>query len=59
MKPQFSILPIDELRIVKQIFIVSEIPNGDISIGYILYERRFESNYRFKEKKEEDRKSVV
>lgn len=45
-----SVLPIEEIRVIKQIMIVSEFANNkEYSIGYILYERELSDNYKFKE----------
>lgn len=45
-----TILPLEEIRVIKQIIIVSEYANSkDISIGYVLYERHLTGNYKFKE----------
>lgn len=56
MKKTFSILPVEEIRIIKRVVIVSDnAVNRDISIGYFLYERLLSSEYRFIEKKEEEK----
>jgi hypothetical protein len=52
----FTILPIEEIRIVKQLFIVKESRHNDndISIGYILYERKLTDKYKFAETPKEE-----
>jgi Mor family transcriptional regulator len=51
-----TVLPESELRILKQIFIVTESRHkNDISIGYILYERKFAEGYTLKETPIEER----
>lgn len=57
MEPKvITVLPIDEMRVIKQIFIVTESrQNNEISIGHILYERKFTTNYKFKETPKEER----
>lgn len=58
MKPKtITVLPIDELRVIKQIFLTKESKHNDndISIGYILYERKFTGNYKFTETPKEKR----
>jgi hypothetical protein len=51
-----SILPIEEIRIIKQVFIISELEcNKEYTIGYILYERQLSQDYRFKETSMEER----
>lgn len=53
----FTILPIENIRIVKQLFIVKESRHNDndISIGYILYERKLNDQYKFVETPKEER----
>lgn len=44
-----SFLPIEDMRILKQIIIVSDFPRDrEISVGYIVYERRISDKYKFK-----------
>jgi hypothetical protein len=54
-----NILPIEECRIIKQIIIVSEVSNKEISIGYILYEREFSEKYKFSDVSEEEKKDFL
>jgi hypothetical protein len=45
-----SFLPIDDMRILKQIIIVSDFPRDrELSVGYIVYERKLTDRYKFKE----------
>ncbi len=45
-----SVLPMEEIRVIKQIMLISEFANNrEYSIGYILYERKLTDNYKFKE----------
>lgn len=45
-----SFLPIEEMRILKQIIIVSDFPKDrELSVGYIVYERILTDRYKFKE----------
>lgn len=56
MQNTFKVLPIEEVKIIKRINIVSQDRFGnDIIIGFILYQRGFSADYKFKETKEEDR----
>lgn len=51
-----SILPMEEIRVIKQIMIISEFANNrEYSIGYILYERKLSDTYKFKETPKEQR----
>lgn len=51
-----SILPIEEIRIIKQIMIISEYSKKqEFSIGYILYERELSNTYNFKGTEKEER----
>lgn len=51
-----KILPIEELRIIKQITLISQFANNqDYSIGYILYERKLTKEYKFVETPEEEK----
>lgn len=42
-------------RIVKQIFIVTNSNDKDITLGYVLYERKLSEEYKFKETPKEER----
>lgn len=45
-----SFLPIEDMRILKQIIIVSDFPRDrELSVGYIVYERTLTNSYRLKE----------
>ncbi len=51
-----TLRPIDEMRIIKQIFLIYESGSKqDLSIGYIMYQRRFSDNYKFKETPKEQK----
>ncbi|MBI1770009.1 MAG: hypothetical protein HY015_03565 [Bacteroidetes bacterium] len=51
-----TFLPIEDMRVLKQIILVNDSKYGrDVSIGYILYEREFSSNYKFKETPKEEK----
>jgi hypothetical protein len=58
MKTTISVLPVNEMKIIKQVNLVIQNRNGiDDTAGIILYERRFSATYRFQEKnKDEDEK---
>jgi len=56
MEPHvIEFLPIEEMRIVKQIIVMTHSNDRDISLGYILYERKFTEEYKLKETPEEER----
>jgi len=56
MENKFKILSLDEVKIIKRVNIVTHNRLGnEITIGFILYERNFSDNYKFKETKEEDK----
>lgn len=45
---KITILPTDEMRIIKQIIIISDLnDNTNKQIGHILYERKLSSDYKF------------
>ena len=45
-----TLLPIDEMRIIKQIFLIYESGNKqEFSIGYVMYQRMLSDNYKFTE----------
>lgn len=51
-----TVLPLDEIRILKQIIIVTDSQySNEISIGYILYERKMSQDYKFIETPKEKR----
>ena len=51
-----TVLPLDEIRILKQIIIINDSQdNREISIGYILYERKKSQDYKFIETPKEER----
>jgi hypothetical protein len=51
-----TVLPLDEIRILKQIIIINDSQdNREISIGYILYERKMSQDYKFIETPKEER----
>lgn len=52
MKHQtITILPLDKMRVLKQVIILK----NDISIGYILYERKLSPDYKFVETPEDEK----
>lgn len=54
-----TILPTSEMKIIKQINLVSPNCNGiDVTVGIILYEREFSETYKFKEKSEEENNTL-
>ncbi|MGE6355331.1 hypothetical protein ACQKCJ_15800 [Flavobacterium sp. NPDC079362] len=50
-----NVLPQNEIRIIKEIIIVSDQENRDTSLGSIFYERYFSSEYKIEEIEEENR----
>lgn len=55
MKKTITVLPVNEMKIIKQINLVIQNRNEiDITAGIILYEREFSEIYKFKEKPEEE-----
>ncbi len=56
MRNKIKILPPEEMKIIKKINLVSKIRfETDVIIGFFLYERELSDNYKFKEKKKEER----
>lgn len=52
---RISVLPQNEIRIIKEIIIVSDHENRDTSLGSIFYERDFSPEYKMEEIEEENR----
>lgn len=51
-----TVLPLEEIRVLKQIIIVNDSQkNDEISLGYILYERKMSQDYKFNETPKEKR----
>lgn len=51
-----SLLPTQEMRIIKQIFLIYESGSKqELSIGYVMYQRKFSDNYKFKETPKEQK----
>jgi hypothetical protein len=51
-----TILPLEEIRVIKQIVIVTDYANNkEFPIGYILYERHLTNSYKFKEVPESEK----
>lgn len=50
-----NVLPQNEIRIIKEIIIVSDHENRDTSLGSIFYERDFSPQYKMEEIEEENR----
>lgn len=48
-------LAVDKIRIAKQIILVSQFKNKELSIGYFLYERKLSDNYKMLEVPEEEK----
>ncbi len=56
MKTTIKVLPVNEMKIVKQINLQIQNRNGiDITAGIILYYREISDTYKFNKKKKEDR----
>lgn len=56
MRTTITVLPVSEMKIIKQINLVIQNRNEiDITAGIILYEREFSQTYKFKEKAKEKR----
>lgn len=57
MEPRtIKFLPLDQMRILKQIFIVNENKyDREVAVGYILYERKLTKEYKFSETPKEER----
>ncbi|MFA0960350.1 hypothetical protein AB9P05_00940 [Roseivirga sp. BDSF3-8] len=49
-------LKINEMKVLKQIIIISDRKNGETELGSILYTRPLTENYNFKKQQEEDEK---
>lgn len=56
MKTTVNVLPVNEMKIIKQVNLVIQNRNEiDITAGIILYEREFSDTYRLKEKKNNEK----
>lgn len=56
MNNTITVLPIDEMRIVKRIDLLTQNKNNiEIRIGFIVYEREFSPDYKFVEKKKDEK----
>lgn len=49
-------LDIDEMKVLKQIIIISDRKNGETELGSIIYTRPLTEHYNFKKQQEEDKK---
>lgn len=51
-----ALLPMEEMRIIKQIYLIYESGSKqDLSIGYVMYQRNFSENYKLKETPKDER----
>ncbi|MEJ4087066.1 hypothetical protein [Galbibacter orientalis] len=56
MKTTITVLPVHEMKIIKQVNLVIQNRNGiDVTVGFILYDRKFSETYKFKDKTKDEK----